>query len=150
MTSVKADEAERFYEDDEDPREVFGIFDAAEMGHTAPPSENRPHRRRGRLRHEIANALRRRAANVIEPSNMRVRQATRTARVGAGVRMLVWLSLPLFGRLRPAWRGGTCKCVRRGCGDPRAVVRHRDQPPVRIAVGTSHVLGRHSRAGHRR
>ena len=73
MTSVKAEEAEHFYEEGEDPREVFAIFDAAEKGRTAPPSEKRSSRRRGgKLRHEIAKALRR-AANVIESSHMGVR-----------------------------------------------------------------------------
>jgi hypothetical protein len=48
MTGVKAEEAERFYEEDEDPDEVFATFDAAVKGRTAPPgdepmaSENSP------------------------------------------------------------------------------------------------------------
>lgn len=71
--SVKAEEAERFYEEDEDPREVFAAFDAARKGSTAPP----PNRRgtlpwSARLRLEIAVSLRR-LAKVIEPSHVRTR-----------------------------------------------------------------------------
>ncbi len=39
MVSVRAEEAERFYEEDEDPREVFAAFDAAQKGRTAPPRD---------------------------------------------------------------------------------------------------------------
>jgi hypothetical protein len=71
MTSVKAEEAERFYEEDEDPKEVFATFDAAEKGRTAPPRGTRPAWAE-KLRHEIA-AMLRRIANIIEPSHMRAR-----------------------------------------------------------------------------
>jgi hypothetical protein len=37
MIGVRAEEAENFYEEDEDPKEVFVAFDAAEKGRTAPP-----------------------------------------------------------------------------------------------------------------
>jgi hypothetical protein len=73
MMSVKAEEAERFYEEDEDPGEVFAAFDAAQKGSTAPPSS-----RRGtspwsvRLRLEIAASLRW-LAKAIEPSHARTR-----------------------------------------------------------------------------
>src|ERR1700728_518431 len=67
----KVDEAERFYEEDEDPREVFAAFDAAEKGRTASPA------RRGypspwwaRLRLEVAAVLRR-LAKFIKPSHVR-------------------------------------------------------------------------------
>jgi hypothetical protein len=70
---MKADEAERFYEENEDPKEIFAIFDTADKGHTAPPSGKRvPARWTDRLRHEIAGALRR-MANVIESSDMKAR-----------------------------------------------------------------------------
>jgi hypothetical protein len=39
MVSVKVEGAERFYEEDEDPREVFAAFEAADKGLTAPPQE---------------------------------------------------------------------------------------------------------------
>jgi hypothetical protein len=42
MTRMKAEEAERFYEEDEDPDEVFATFDAAAKGRTAPPGGERP------------------------------------------------------------------------------------------------------------
>jgi len=70
---MKADEAERFYEEDEDPKDVFAIFDAADKGHTGLPSgKHLPLRWTDRLRHEIAGALRR-MANVIESSHMKPR-----------------------------------------------------------------------------
>ncbi len=73
MTSVKAEEAERFYEEDEDPEEVFAAFDAGEKGRTAPPGGKPPPSQwLHKLRHEIAVALRR-VANVIEPSQVRIR-----------------------------------------------------------------------------
>jgi hypothetical protein len=65
---MKVEEADRFYEEDEDPKKVFAAFDAAEKGRTAPLSGKRVSSRwTERLRHEVAGALRR-AANVIEPS----------------------------------------------------------------------------------
>lgn len=71
MMSVKADEAERFYEEDEDPREVFATFDAAQKGRTAPPAGRRslalPW---ATLRLEAAAVLRR-LAKLIEPSHVR-------------------------------------------------------------------------------
>jgi hypothetical protein len=76
MTSMRAEEAERFYEEDEDPKEVFTVFDAAEKGLTAlptPPSgERRPVRLAERWRHAVAGVLRQ-AANSIEPPGMRAR-----------------------------------------------------------------------------
>ena len=71
MMSVKADEAERFYEEDEDPREVFAAFDAAEKSRTAPPNDRRfPSPWWARLRLEVAAVLRR-LAKLIEPSHVR-------------------------------------------------------------------------------
>jgi hypothetical protein len=71
MVSVRTEEAEHFYEEDEDPREVFAVFDTAQKGRTGPPRD------RGvwsswsaRLRLEIATVLRR-LAKVIEPSRVR-------------------------------------------------------------------------------
>ena len=62
MTRMKAVEAERFYEEDEDPDEVFATFDAAAKGRTAPPGGERPTSRwPEKIRHEIAVALRRSA-----------------------------------------------------------------------------------------
>jgi hypothetical protein len=73
MIGVKAEEAERFYEEDEDPVEVFATFDAAKKGRTAPPTSQRPEpRRSARLRHEIAAFLHR-IANIIEQSPSRTR-----------------------------------------------------------------------------
>jgi hypothetical protein len=37
MVSMRAEEAQDFYEEDEDPARVFAMFDAAEKGRTAPP-----------------------------------------------------------------------------------------------------------------
>jgi hypothetical protein len=76
MRQMKAEEANRFYEEDEDPSKVFAAFDAAEKGHTSPPIPARGEagsaERTRRFRHVIARALRR-AANIIEPSHMRAR-----------------------------------------------------------------------------
>ncbi len=76
MKGMKAGEAHRFYEEDEDPREVFAAFDAAEKGRTASPepvtAAARPAAWANRLRHDIAMALRR-AANVIDSTHARAR-----------------------------------------------------------------------------
>jgi hypothetical protein len=73
---MRAEEADRFYEEDEDPREVFATFDAAEKGSTAPPvpsGDDRPVTRRTQgLRHLVAGVLRQ-AANSIDPPGMRAR-----------------------------------------------------------------------------
>lgn len=37
MTYMKAEEANRFYEEDEDPHAVFDAFDAGEKGRTTAP-----------------------------------------------------------------------------------------------------------------
>jgi hypothetical protein len=39
MVSMRAEEADRFYEEDEDPRELFAAFDAAQKGRTVPPRD---------------------------------------------------------------------------------------------------------------
>jgi hypothetical protein len=76
MTGMKAEEADRFYEEDEDPREVFAVFDAAGKGRTAPTElasgAGHPVAWADRLRHDIAMALRR-AANAIDSSHARAR-----------------------------------------------------------------------------
>jgi hypothetical protein len=73
MTHMKAEEAARFYEEDEDPDEVFTTFDAAVKGRTAPPGGERPAPRwPEKIRHQIAIALRR-VANLIESPHMRAR-----------------------------------------------------------------------------
>jgi hypothetical protein len=75
MRRMKAEEANRFYEEDEDPSEVFALFDAAEKGRTSPPtagSERDSADWTRRIRHGMARILRR-AANVIEPSHIRAR-----------------------------------------------------------------------------
>jgi hypothetical protein len=70
---VKAEEADCFYEEDEDPREVFAAFDAAQKGSTATPPDRRDTSPwSARLRLEIAAFLRR-LAKVIEPSHVRTR-----------------------------------------------------------------------------
>ena len=76
MKGMKAEEAGRFYEEDEDPDEVFATFEAAEKGRTAPPrpapAAGRPAVWADRLRHDIAMALRR-AANIIDSTHARTR-----------------------------------------------------------------------------
>ena len=67
MASVRVDDAEHFYEEDEDPQEVFAAFEAADKGLTAPPRERLTTQRLGKVRHEVAVVLRR-LANLIEPS----------------------------------------------------------------------------------
>jgi hypothetical protein len=47
MIGVRVEEAENLYEEDEDPKEVFVAFDAAEKGRTAPPDARRDPRRVG-------------------------------------------------------------------------------------------------------
>ena len=42
MIGMKAEEAGRFYEEDEDPDEVFATFDAAVKGRTAPAGGEHP------------------------------------------------------------------------------------------------------------
>jgi hypothetical protein len=55
MVSVKAEESDRFYEEDEDPKEVFAAFEAAQKGRTAPPRDwGAPSTWSARLRFEIA------------------------------------------------------------------------------------------------
>jgi hypothetical protein len=75
MKSVRADKARRFFEEDEDPREVFATFEAAEKGRTSqvPSSSTGPHPARwaDRVRHAVASILRR-TANSIDPPGMRV------------------------------------------------------------------------------
>jgi len=72
MTGVTPHEAERFYEEDEDPAQVFALFDAGQKSQTqrpAPPGlAARPGKLTG-LRQRLAGALRR-AADVIEPRSM--------------------------------------------------------------------------------
>jgi hypothetical protein len=71
MVGVRVDEADRFYEEDEDPREVFAAFDAGRKGRTAPPRDrDASSTRSARLRFEIAAVLRR-LAKAIEPSHVR-------------------------------------------------------------------------------
>ncbi len=73
MRGMEAGQADRFYEEDEDPREVFAAFDAAKKGRTAPAepeSKGRPGAWADRLRHDVATALRR-AANAIDSSHAR-------------------------------------------------------------------------------
>jgi hypothetical protein len=70
MVDVRATEAERFYEDDEDPEEVFAAFDAGPKGRTTSPSGPITTHGLDRLRHEIAVALRR-IANAVESPHAR-------------------------------------------------------------------------------
>lgn len=73
MTRMKAEEAEHFYEEDEDPDEVFATFDAAVKGLTAPPCGERSALRwPEKIRYEVHVALRR-VANLIESPHMRAR-----------------------------------------------------------------------------
>jgi hypothetical protein len=73
-------EAERFYEEDEDPAVVFALFDAGRKSQTQRPDPLGSSRSRGALtvlRRWVAAALRR-AADVIEPSSV-VRSGNRPA-----------------------------------------------------------------------
>jgi hypothetical protein len=76
MKDVRAEEARRFFEEDEDPSEVFAAFDAAEKGRTSPPAQRRPGQRLARwadkARHALAGMLRK-TANTIDPPGMRAR-----------------------------------------------------------------------------
>lgn len=67
MVSVRVEDAEHFYEEDEDPSEVFAAFEADDKGLTAPPRERPTTQWLGKVRHEVAIALPR-LANLIEPS----------------------------------------------------------------------------------
>jgi hypothetical protein len=67
MVKVRVEDAEHFYEEDEDPREVFAAFEAADKGLTAPSQERRTTQWSAKIRHEVAIGLRR-LANLIEPS----------------------------------------------------------------------------------
>lgn len=68
MIGVRAEEAERFYEEDEDPGEVFSAFDAAKKGRTTPRiGQHTGPQWSVKLRHEIAVFLRR-IANIVEHS----------------------------------------------------------------------------------
>jgi hypothetical protein len=72
MASVKPHEAERFYEEDEDPARVFAAFDAGEKGQTQRAGQTGQSPWASRLagiRHRLAGALRR-AADVVEPPPM--------------------------------------------------------------------------------
>lgn len=70
MVSMKAKEAKRFYEDDEDPQDVFAAFEAGQKELTAPRAEHSPGGLVRRMRHELAVALRR-LANIVEPPRAR-------------------------------------------------------------------------------
>jgi hypothetical protein len=67
MVSVRVEDAEHFYEEDEDSREVFAAFEAADKGLTEPPRERMTTQWLAKARHGLAIALRR-LANLIEPS----------------------------------------------------------------------------------
>ena len=70
MVGMKAEEAECFYEEDEDPQEVFAAFDASHKERTAPPAGSSAGGPMRRVRHELATALRR-LANAIESPQAR-------------------------------------------------------------------------------
>lgn len=73
MAGVKPQEAEQFYEEDEDPARVFANFDAGQKGDTQRPSQTEPSSswsgRLAGIRQRLARALRR-AADVVEPPRM--------------------------------------------------------------------------------
>lgn len=72
MAGVKPQEAERFYEEDEDPARVFAAFDAGQKGQTHQPGQPGLSPRVGRLagiRQCLAGALRR-VADIVEPPPM--------------------------------------------------------------------------------
>jgi hypothetical protein len=71
MTGVKPHEAERFYEEDEDPARVFALFDAGQKSQTQRPGRPGPSPRLGKLaglRQRLAVALRRAADAIEQPS----------------------------------------------------------------------------------
>ena len=71
--SVRVEEAEHFYEEDEDPKQIFATFDAAEKGRTAPPDTRHDAQQwQVRLRLALADVLHR-LARLIEPSGVRQR-----------------------------------------------------------------------------
>jgi hypothetical protein len=73
MASVKPQEAEHFYEEDEDPARVFASFDAGQKGDTQRPGRTGPSLpwsgRLAGIRQCLARALRR-AADIVEPHRM--------------------------------------------------------------------------------
>ena len=82
MTGVQPHEAERFYEEDEDPARVFALFDAGQKSQTRRPGgpEGSPGLRKlAGLRQRLAVALRR-AADAIKPPSMARPGHRRTAR----------------------------------------------------------------------
>jgi hypothetical protein len=72
MRGVRADEARHFFEEDEDPPEVFAALDAAEQGRTSPSAPSARSTLGDRIRHAVATVLRS-AANSIDPSGIRAR-----------------------------------------------------------------------------
>lgn len=70
MVTMQAKEAERFYEDDEDPQEVFAAFDAGRKDLTGPAAERVGEGWIVRARRGLAGVLRR-LANVIESPRTR-------------------------------------------------------------------------------
>ena len=70
---VRVEEAEHFHEEDEDPKQIFATFDAAEKGRTGPPdTEHAAQQWQVRLRLALADVLHR-LARLIEPSRVRQR-----------------------------------------------------------------------------
>jgi hypothetical protein len=79
MASVKPQEAEQFYEEDEDPARVFANFDAGQKGDTQRPGPSSPWAGRlAGIRQRLAWALRR-AADAVEPPRMTQPGQRRTA-----------------------------------------------------------------------
>ena len=70
--SVRVEEAEHFHEEDEDPKQIFATFDAAEKERTAPPDTRHDAHWQIRLRFALADVLHR-LARLIEPSRVRQR-----------------------------------------------------------------------------
>ena len=70
MAGVRPEQAEQFYEEDEDPARVLGIFDAADKRRTARPAKIAVWV--VELRNGLATALRH-AADIIESSRTGVR-----------------------------------------------------------------------------
>ena len=73
MAGVKPQEAEQFYEEDEDPARVFAHFDTGQKSDTQRPGQTGPPSpwsgRLAGIRQRLARALRR-AADVVEPPRM--------------------------------------------------------------------------------
>jgi hypothetical protein len=71
MVSVRVEEAGYFYEEDEDPGEVFAAFSIGQKGRTAPPRDRGASSGWSAGRRFGIAAVLRRLAKAIDPSHVR-------------------------------------------------------------------------------